>query len=104
MHLEVWPLVAKPDKHVLDEMAKVRDIVSLARPRIVPLPFGKGRLGKFVLPAKLVPVSHCKTQREHALVGGDRVQIGIGGRAGRAALALVKFDHHRMAVVSSRAR
>ncbi len=66
------------------------------------LPRGEGWAGEGILPAQIIPVIDVQRERDHPRLLGELAQQRIGGRAGRAALAGEKLDHHRRGLGADR--
>jgi hypothetical protein len=92
--LDLEGVAALDPVHAAHDHLRRVDGVAAAGLGIGFLATGEFRVGELVGPADVVPVIDMQRQGDHAGFGGQFAQIFIGGRAGRAALRVVKL-HHR---------
>ena len=75
------------------------DSVPAHSPCISPLPIGELAFSECVLPSEPIPIGHREAEGENIRPFTQRVHVGVGWRAGGAALALKKLYDRGMGSV-----
>jgi hypothetical protein len=96
------PLRTHALQRTVDDDLRRVDEALVEGARVAALPFRIRALRERILPADIVPVVDVQAERQHVLPRCQLAEIGVGRRAGVAALAGEQLDHHRPALLGMR--